>query len=248
MKKQFLRQTLAIALLAAVSPNLWAEQQLPADETRPLNATISPSGLSMISIDGSKITNVKYFKDELDVQKDDRTGQAFVEPLTTKKKITLFVTSESNKTYLLNLSPTGKAGDSIVIQEQTALMNQYRQQQQQLANIPKPVTTTQDSYIRAVKGLMIAVANNNLAGQGVQGTEAYQEIPLWNEVIFIRKKRYTAADLYAEEYALTNVSGKQMVLDEREFAKSGVVSVAIMDHILPPGASTQVIITYSRGN
>ena len=225
----------------------FAAQYLQADESRPLNATVSSNAMTRISIEGTRIINARYLDGELEVQKDEVTGQVYVKPTTSKKTVNLFVTSDSNKTYLLSLSTTGKQADSIVIQERSAQIDQLRQIEQAQARIPQAVSTKQDSYTRSIKGFLIAIANNNTAGFGVQVTPSYAEVPLWKEVLFIRKNRYAAADLFAESYTITNVTRQQIVLVEQEFYKPKVLAVAIRKLVLNPGEQTDVYVVSSSG-
>ena len=107
--------TLTTAILGLLSYQLChAEQLVNADEKTPQKAQISRSSLSRVSIDGGRITNVKWIDNELEIEKDGDSGQVYVRALTAKSS-SLFVTSDEGKTYLLILSPTAKQSDSIVI-------------------------------------------------------------------------------------------------------------------------------------
>ncbi len=238
---------LTLGLSLMLTGTAYAEQQLPADESRQLEAVISSTALTRISIEGGRIVNVRFLDGELDLQKDEISGQVYVKPMTKKAKITLFVTGDSNKTYLLGLKPTGKQADSIVIQERSAQTNQLRQVEQMQARIPQSVSTREDSYTRSIKAFLIAIANNNTSGFGVQVTPSYAEVPLWKEVLFIRKNRYSAADLYGESYTLTNVTRQPLVLSEQEFFKARVLAVAIRKLVLNPGEQTEVYVVNSGG-
>ena len=234
-------------LITAFSINVFAAQFLEADENRPLQATISSNAMSRISIEGGTVINVGYLEEELELEWDKVAGQIYVTPVTGKKNINLFVTSSSNKTYLLNLNTTGKMADSIVIREKSAQIEQLQKFQQTQARIPQAVSNKQDNYIRSIKAFLIAIANNNTAGFGVQVTPSYAEVPLWKEVLFIRKNRYAAADLYAESYTITNITKQPIVLAEQEFYKARVLAVAIRKQQLAPGEQTEVFIISSNG-
>ena len=63
--------TLATAILGLLSSQLsYAEQLVNADEKTPQKAQISRSSLSRVSIDGGRITNVKWIDNELEIEKD----------------------------------------------------------------------------------------------------------------------------------------------------------------------------------
>ena len=239
---------LAAALLALSINTALATQYLQADESKPLTAVVSSRSMTRVSVEGGRIINARFLDGELDLQKDEISGQVYVKPISKTKKISLFVTSDSSKTYLILLSPTGSDADSIVIQERTAQTNQLQQMQRQQASIPQAVSNKEDSYTRSVKAFMIAMANNNTAGFGVQRSPSHAEVPLWKEVLFIRKNRYSGSDLYGESYTLTNITKEQIVLAEQEFFKAKVLAVAVRKLLLNPGEQTEVFIITSGGS
>ena len=221
-----------------------AEQLVNADERTPQKAQISRSSLSRVSIDGGRITNVKWIDNELEIEKDGDSGQVYVRALTSKPS-SLFVTSDEGRTYLLILSPTGKQSDSIVINLRA------KQQYEQNAVDSRPriqaVTTTSGAYAHSIKQLMLGMIRGNAGGMGISASHIYETVPLWAEVLFVKTKQYTAADMQAEAYTLTNTSGSILTLREQEFYKRGVLAVTVIKQSLQPGESTDVYIVKTLG-
>lgn len=237
---QLFRPIVALAIFAVA--NAQAIVYLPANEAAALGAEVSSKEMSRLSIEGGRVVNVRFLDGELDLQKDDEAGQVYIRPTSPKKKINIFVTGDSGKTYLVVLTPMTKAADSIVIQERAAALQQLNQFQQEPMSRQQPYLTQSDSYVRAIKAFMIGIANQNTSALDIEAKSAYQEVPLWNEVLFVRTKTYSSADLSGEAFQLTNVSRNAMTVQEAEFFKRGVLAVAIRKHNLMPGESTDVFV------
>jgi len=79
--------------------------------------------------------------------------------------------------------------------------------------------------------------------------EMDRPMALWQEADFKLVRQVEGRDLLGEEYVLTNVSGKPMVLAEQEFDREegDVVAVAIERHNLQPGESTPVYVIRTNG-
>lgn len=234
------KQGLILLLGLALTPlGAYAEQVLNADERTPQKAQISRHSLSRVSIDGGRIANVKWIDEELEIEKDAEAGQIYVRALTGKPA-SLFVTSDEGKTYLLVLAPTAKQSDSIVIN--------YRSQQESLTRQAsgtsrvQALSTNSGSYVRAIKQLMVGMINGHAGSLGTQMSNQYETIPLWNEVLFVKKSQYLAADMVGESYTLTNVSSSVLTIREQEFFKKGVLAVTVIKQSLQPGESTDVYV------
>lgn len=245
MNNFFDSRFLLLGLMVVLSPT-FAEQRLDADERVPQKAIISKSSLSRISIDGGRIKNVKWLDGELDIQKDAGNGQVFVRA-TTNKTTSLFINSDDGKTYLLLLSPTATTGDSIIIDAKA----KERQAQMMAVQIPQPpqaVSYRTNDYVRALKQLMTAMMNGTVNSMGLRSTTSYLTVPLWQNTLFVQTKQYTAADMKAEVYTLTNTGAETLVLKEQEFYREGVYAVSARKHILLPGEMTEIFIIRKLGN
>lgn len=240
--KSFLLST----LLASMAWPAMAEQRLVADERSPLKANISKQALSRVAINGARIKTVKWLDGELEVDQDGQNGQVYVRGLTNKTT-SLFVHSDEGKTYLLLLSPRNKTGDSIVIdvegQRQTA-----REQAALVPPPPQPVTTRSSDYVRSIKQLMLGMMSGGAGTQGLRHQPAYETVPLWRGVQFVKTGQYTAADMLAEVYTLSNISPQAVVLREQEFYTPSVYAVSVRKQNLQPGESTQVYIVRRLGS
>lgn len=106
-----------------------------------------------------------------------------------------------------------------------------------IAPIPKAT-----NHVRGAKALTLAMATPALRGEVPM--QRYpgrgQELALWKEARFFLVARFDVPGLVGEVYELTNVSSSLMVIDERELYRPGVVTIALKDLQLAPGASTPV--------
>lgn len=247
MKISRLARSLCSALLLAPLV-AQASIYLPANDAAALSADVSSKEMTRLSIEGGRVVNVRYLDGELDLQKDDDAGQVYIRPISAKKKLNIFVTADSGKTYLVVLNPVNRQADSIVIQERAAALAQLNQMQQPTFR-QQPYLTQGDTFIRAIKAFVIGIANQKTDALDIETRPSYQEVPLWQEALFVRTKTFSSADLSGEAYQLTNVSRTAMTLVEAEFYKKGVLAVAIRQHTLSPGESTEVfVVTGRRGD
>ena len=232
--------------------SVYAVQNLVADEGKSLSATISSKEMTRISIEGGRILSVRKSAGELEMEKDEESGQVFIKPLV-KKEVNLFVTSESGKTYLLLLTPSAINADSVVIQERTALIkaeaNLLAQAQKNNPIAKKPAYLAQDihsdAYVRSIKQLFLVMASG-VEDQSVEVTPAYEEVPLWKEVVFVKEADYSNNSLLGEKYHIVNASAEQMVLEEQEFFRKNVVAVSLRKSVLQMGEGTDVYIISVR--
>lgn len=223
-----------------------AEQRVAADEYRPQKANISKNSISRIAIDGGRIAEVKWSKDELELNKEPTTGQIFVRA-TTNRSTNLYVISENGHTYQLLLSPKAENGDSIIIDYQGKLQAQSSRQ----ALMPRPpvaVSHKSGSYEQAIKQLLVSMMNGSANEYGIREDAAYNTVPLWENTLFVKTKQYAAADMKAEVYNLTNTGSGQMTIREQEFYRPGVYAVAARKHVLAPGEMTEVFVVRSLGS
>ncbi|ATD64909.1 type-F conjugative transfer system secretin TraK [Neisseria weixii] len=235
--------TLILTALAIPSFAL-AEQRIPATEQIPHVVAVSKRDLSRIAIEGGRIASWKFMDGDLDIQKDQRTGQLFVRSLIGRPT-NLYIISEEGKTYLLVLKPSAKHGDSIIIDE----ANSKRSEAVLLASQsgPMPVTTNSSEYVRAIKQLMTSIMNGHGADMGMRRSQTYRTIPLWKNTVFVQTGQYTAADMQAYSYALTNTGASAMEIKEQEFYRPGVYAVAAKKHVLQPGEMTEVYVIAKLG-
>jgi conjugal transfer pilus assembly protein TraK len=73
------------------------------------------------------------------------------------------------------------------------------------------------------------------------------EYQLWAEAKFVLRSIYLSRDYVGNHFVVTNTSKAMMRVAEQEFYKPGVHAIAVVQHELPPLASTNVFIVRERG-
>ena len=181
---------------------------------------------------------------EIVLECDREKGEIYLRPVgDSAKPINLFVSS-AQATYTLLLRRSDTPADTIVIRDRAP---------RQLS----PAASAQGSlgpsanHIRALKALLVAMASDRVPGD-VRIEEVNRAVPLWAEARFSLMRRYEGRGLLGEKYLLQNISSSVMNLAEQEFdrpdSRDGgtVAGVAIENHNLQPGESTNVFVILRR--
>lgn len=258
--------TTAVLLLASASTH--ALQLIEARDGVSVEAIVSIKEATRIRIDGAPITDVfgNIYSStcgaapnvaagtgpmvptapainpsgEIVLECDRDKGEIYVRPVgDSTKPINLFVSS-ANATYTLLLRRSDTPADTIVIRDKAPRQN-------------NAATPTQGplgpsaNHIRALKALLAAMASDRVPAD-VRVEEVNRPVQLWAEAKFSLMRRYEGRGLLGEKYLLQNVSNTVMVLAEQEFdhedgqGGGGVAGVAIENHNLKPGETTNVFV------
>jgi conjugal transfer pilus assembly protein TraK len=186
----------------------------------PLSPAINPSGELVLECDRDK-------------------GEVYIRPVgTSTKPVNLFISS-AQATYTLLLRRSDTPADTIVIRDPGARPVK--------ADAPGPAGSSA-SHIRAMKAMLVAMASDRVPND-VRVEEVNSPIPLWTEARFSLMRRYAGRGLLGEKYLLQNTSQALMVLAEQEFDREGdqVLGVAIENHNLQPGETTNVFVIRQEG-
>jgi conjugal transfer pilus assembly protein TraK len=173
---------------------------------------------------------------ELIVECDRDKGEVYVRPVgRTTKPVNLFISS-AQATYTLLLHRSDTPADTIVIRDTSA--RPFKPE-----TPPQGPAGTSANHVRAMKALLVAMASDRVPAD-VRVEEVNRPVPLWVEAGFFLMRRYEGRGLLGEKYLLRNTSAALMVLAEQEFDRDGaqVMGVAIENHNLQPGESTNVFV------
>lgn len=181
---------------------------------------------------------------EIVLECDRDKGEIYIRPVgESNKPVNLFISS-AQATYTLVLRRSDTPADTIVIRDKTP-----RQVQPAAAGAQGPHGTFGPSanHVRSMKAMLVAMASDRVPPD-IRVDEVNRPMQLWAESRFSLMRRYEGRGLLGEKYLLQNVSPAVMVLAEQEFdrpdSKDGgqVVGVAIENHNLRPGESTNVFV------
>ena len=183
---------------------------------------------------------------EIVLECDRDKGEIYVRPVgESGKPVNLFISS-AQATYTLVLRRSDTPADTIVIRDKTA-----RQVQPATAGAQGPLGPSAN-HVRSMKAMLVAMASDRVPAE-IRVDEVNRPMQLWAEARFSLMRRFEGRGLLGEKYLLQNVSPAVMVLAEQEFdrpdSKTGgqVVGVAVENHNLRPGESTNVFVIRRGG-
>lgn len=231
-----------MSLALAMAPTLLQAQTnnpqvLIVGANQTAHATVSLKELSRIVIDGERIASVDHREGAVDVQRDRTLGEIRILPPTNDKSpINLFLTSESKRTYSLLLTVSDIPSQTVLVRDAS----------------PKKVAAVTTKILRSsehdknIRNLIIAM-NKNIAPSDMEVKSVNAEYQLWTEAKFVLRTLYLGREYVGNHFVVTNTSKSMMQISEQEFYKPGVHAISVVQHALPPLASTSVFIVRDRG-
>ena len=183
---------------------------------------------------------------EIVLECDRDKGEIYIRPVgDSTKPVNLFISS-AQATYTLVLRRSDTPADTIVIRDKTP-----RQAAPSGVSNMGPLGPS-SNHVRAMKAMLVAMASDRVPSD-MRVDEVSRPIQLWAEARFSLMRRYEGRGLLGEKYLLQNISSAVMVLAEQEFdredspAGGQVVGVAVENHNLRPGESTNVFVIRRGG-
>ena len=223
----------ALALLSATSAT--ALQVKEGVEGEVLTANISLREMTRLSVEGARVKTLRFRDGDLEVEKDDDTGQMFIGPGDfSGKPINAFLLDNKGRNFGLLLQPVDMPADSIVIKERGAL------RQSGGTKLEKS-----GAYERVVKNMVLAMAADGQPA-GVEIREKREEVVLWKDTRLTLQRLYLAATIVGERYVLSNIGKGPVTIAEQELFRKGVLAISIETMNLAPGDSTSVFIVRER--
>ena len=222
---------LLIAILLLPSSG-FALQIVDVVDGKTVPITISLKELTRITMsDGSRIDHIWGPQDRMTLETDSDSGQLFVRAIGIKP-FSVFVKADNGETYTLLAAPKNVPAETIFLKPP------YRSSQKSSAERALP-------YIKRIERLAKALGRGALP-EDMMPIQSSRIMPLWEEVHFKREMIYAGDTLTGEVYWLTNLTDKEMRLDEREFnslpGPNPVRAVAINKHLLQAQESTEVFV------
>ena len=192
---------------------------------------------------------------EIVLECDRDKGEIYIRPVgDSAKPVNLFISS-APATYTLVLRRSDTPADTIVIRDRSlrpAAAGTGVPQNPQGMTGPSGPSGPSANHIRAMKAMLVAMASDRVPPD-IRVDEVNRPMQLWAEARFALMRRYEGRGLLGEKYLLQNVSQTVMVVAEQEFdrpdSKAGgqVVGVAVENHNLRPGESTNVFVIRRGG-
>ena len=189
---------------------------------------------------------------EIVLECDRDKGEIYIRPVgDSTKPVNLFISS-ALATYTLVLRRADTPADTIVIRDRSQRQLPAGGAAPQGSGVPSGPLGPSANHIRAMKAMLVAMASDRVPAD-IRVDEINQPMQLWAEARFALLRRYEGRGLVGEKYLLHNISQALMVLAEQEFdrpdsrAGGQVIGVAVENHQLRPGESTNVFVIRRGG-
>lgn len=228
----FIRSALwAIAVLWAGVAN--AAQKVEVEDGGSYVIKVSANELSRLAVERGRIEKVWSVNTAWDVKADKDSGELFVRPRdNVRKAFSFFVKDSFGNTYTLIATPYDIPSETIKLHSKRKAG----------VGIARRDGETEQPYVQRVKVLIKDMAAGNF--EPYMCEEVNQDVPLWKETKITLAHQCESSDLQVDVYRLANVTAKELVVSEREFAGFGydVQAVAVERHVLQADEWTTVYI------
>ena len=219
-----MRKIFLVSALLLNSIQSQAAQVLFQDSpTEATTAIVSRHEPNLITVDGRKIRRIYGAEGLFTIKPEPDTGAAWIKPTSDKPMMSAYITDEDGQHYKLLLKVEDIPAETIIIKGR-GTSSGY------LAMSKKNEPRNDD------------ILNTTVALLNGDGDSKLDTIPLWKGTRFELVKVFELRGIRGETYVLTNLSDKPIIMDEREFYRNGVQSVAIENSNLEAGKSTRIFI------
>ncbi len=219
-----MRKIFLVSALLLNSIQSQAAQVLFQDSpTEATTAIVSRHEPNLITVDGRKIRRIYGAEGLFTIKPEPDTGAAWIKPTSDKPMMSAYITDEDGQHYKLLLKVEDIPAETIIIKGR-GTSSGY------LAMSKKNEPRNDD------------ILNTTVALLNGDGDSKLDTIPLWKGTRFELVKVFELRGIRGETYVLTNLSDKPIIMDEREFYRNGVQSVAIEHSTLEAGQSTRIFI------
>lgn len=226
-----MKNLLILITILLLPSSAFALQVVDVVDGKTIPIVVSLKELNRLTMaDGSRIEHIWGPQDRMTLETDTDSGQLFVRAIGAKP-FSLFVKADNGDTYTLLAAPKDVPAETVFLRPP------YRNSERSSGERSLP-------YIKRVERLAKAMGRRALPDDYTP-IQSSRVIPLWDEVHFKREIVYSGDSLSGEVYWLTNLTQKEMRLDEREFRAikgNPIAAVAIDKHLLKPHESTEVFI------
>ena len=205
-------------------------QILTVTEDTSIKASIAATQPTRISVMNDRITLLRGKEGAYTTSNDNNTGTVFLKPNTTdsNQPFYVFITTEQNHNYLLQLTPTTQLSAGLLIlkpSDQSIITAQHWEMD--------------SPYMSKLSQLMAAmVSHTPPEGYEVIPVNAKKATTVGTQLKWRLKTVYSGAYLQGKIYEVTNASKAPITLVERLFYQPGDRAIALQADTLTAGGKT----------
>jgi len=219
---------LKIIIGCVVSFNVFGFQSLNLNPNDSASAKISSLELSRIFVEGERIKSIRGMENTYIFKSDNTKGEIYLKPtpLYQTKMFTVFINTESGRTFTLLLTPVDVPSQTIMIKSQGIIKKAEKWER----ILP---------YEGTLVNLVLAMFNETeIDGFEVKNVIDVKPKFLGDIATLKLLTVYNGNHLTGEVFEVKNRKKSQIVITEKEFYKPNARAIALKDHVIEGGAST----------
>lgn len=196
-----------------------------------VNASLSQDNKTRLFVEGDRIVAMRGTPGAYTYVNDNVNGQVFIMPTPDfkNKSFSLFVTTESGRTYGLNLTPIKSLSDSIMLKPKGVISSN--------ASRWESASNYNETIVNLLRFMVNGVKPEGYEASQVSQTKTYY---LGDVATLKLLTVYRGDHLQGMIYQLTNRLNKPIRVNERELYRPGTRAVAIQNHMIPARGTTLV--------
>ncbi len=235
-----MRKLIFFIMAAFTAMPCFALQTKPIQNNETVSATVAQKGRTRLFVEGDRIASLHGTPNAYVYKNDDIHGQVFIMPTLAyqHKPFSLFITTESGKTYGLKLNPKNTLAESIMLRPKGNSGEARRWE-------------TASSYNHTIIRL-IRYMVNDISPEGYEVAKIAEATK--SRVYYLGNKAelkplaiYRGVHLRGEIYQYRNPLNRPITVTETEFYRPGTRAIAIDRHTIPAHGTTTVYGVMSNG-
>lgn len=225
--------------------NLLAKEYFVEDNGE-IEVVISRDNINRIKIFNDRIKDIRANSDEIIVDADKKLGEIYIRPAFGKDNIDVYLNTENSFNYKLILKVEDIKSQQIFLNREDFTLKKYadsdilRRQKLKLIdenlyfNFEENFKLSAINLIRAMS-LGIKLQDFNIVNRNYENIINYKDLKANWIVSYVQNKNL---NISGEIIKITNISNKDIVLDEKMFFKKGIRAIRLESLVLKPNNST----------
>lgn len=217
----------------------FAAQQLTVEDGKSYSIKVSANELTRLVVKQGRIDKAWANTNAWRLEADKSSGEIFVRGVTAPRKaFSFFIKDSFGNTYTLVAQPYDVPSETVELEPKTRKL---------AGNAAKEARGNQP-YVGDIKSILRDLASGNIKNYFC--SESGEEVPLWAETQINLLTQCDNGSLQGDVYLISNISGGDMVLSEKEFANFGKdVRAVALEHLqLKTGQATRLYVVRGMNN
>ncbi|HVV69603.1 MAG TPA: type-F conjugative transfer system secretin TraK [Gammaproteobacteria bacterium] len=214
-------------ILLLIAPLFAGAHTVRVNDNTTVKANISALEPTRISVAGDRISSIRGVEGAYTYKNDNSLGAIFIKPSEAyqHKSFYIFIATEQNHSYVLQLTPTSAAAGFLVLQPKPTS--------------PSPSSQETDSpYETQLSNLMRLMVNGTGSDEYAMNL-VHSNVQRWNKQLNISVLAvFEGSELQGTVYRIKNRSHQLVSLNELLFYRSGDRAIALQNDQIPAQGQT----------